>query len=96
MNNLNSVLFEGHLTDTPVSETVKNIQSCIFNLSSTRISERGTEVSVIKIVTYGALAERCGSLKKNRSVRVVGRLLQTENSVVILGEHVEFKPVEKI
>ena len=63
------------------------------------------EVSFIETVTWGKLATVCAKhLTKGRGVRVIGRLKQerwednegnARSKVVIVAEHVEFKPTRK-
>lgn len=63
------------------------------------------EVSFFDIVTWGKTAETCNEyLTKGRGVRVVGRLKQNRwtddngknhSQIVVIGEHVEFKPKPK-
>ena len=107
MNNLNSVLLEGHLCRDPdVGETTKGTPVCTLAVASTRSyklesGERQEEVSFVDVKMWGKLASVCGShLKKGRSVRVVGRLKQDRwvcgeqhhAKVLIVAEQVEFQP----
>lgn len=108
MNNLNSILIEGNLTDDPKLTTVPSGRSlCRFSIASNRYyrnaeKELVNEVSYIDIDTWGALAEGCAKyLHKGRGVRVVGRLKQekwqgddekTHQRHVVVAEHVEFHP----
>lgn len=110
LNNLNSVLIEGVLmADPEVKFTPQGACTTTFSIQSNRFfmlnEERQKEVSFFDIVTFSRLAEVCGEyLKKNRGVRVVGRLKSEEvgtspetahTHVFIIAEHVEFKPVTK-
>jgi hypothetical protein len=88
MNNLNSVIIEG---------TVKTKKSCQggldISLSVLRFSTAGKEENVFCVRTTGVIAERCDDrCKEGTGMRVVGRLQQTDNGVVVFAEHVEFKP----
>jgi single-strand DNA-binding protein len=79
---------------------------CSFALASNRFfkqdEETQKEVSFFEITTWSRLAEVCGEyLKKGRGVRVVGRLKQDRwtdadckgrSKILIVAEHVEFKP----
>ena len=79
---------------------------CTFALASNRFfkqdDETQKEVSYFDVTTWSRLAEVCGEyLKKGRGVRVVGRLKQdrwtgpegqARSKVMIVAEHVEFKP----
>jgi single-strand DNA-binding protein len=112
MNNLNSIILEGNLTADPMVKTTPNGTSLTgFGIAVNRqyfVSEKevAKEVSFFDIETWGKLADSCGNnLKKGRGVRVVGRLKQNrwtdENGknhsrVIIVAEHVEFKPMQKL
>jgi single-strand DNA-binding protein len=108
MNNLNSILIEGNLVRDPVfKSTPKGTPVCTFSVASNRFykqdSETEKEVSFFDVETWSKLAENCNSLgHKGRGVRVVGRLKQQrwndtegkpQSRVMIVAEHVEFKPV---
>jgi single-strand DNA-binding protein len=108
MNNLNSILIEGNLVRDPVyKNTPKGTPVCTFSLASNRFykqdSETEKEVSFFEVETWSKLAENCRNLgSKGRGVRVVGRLKQQrwndtegrpQSKVMIVAEHVEFKPV---
>jgi single-strand DNA-binding protein len=107
MNNLNSILIEGNLTRDPeLSYTTKGTAVCKFSVGCHRQFKQGEEtikeVSFFDVTTWTRLAEVCGEyLKKGRGVRIVGRLQQDRWSdpegkprarVLIIAEHVEFKP----
>jgi single-strand DNA-binding protein len=98
VNNLNSVLLEGFVVSDPeLSYTEKGAAVCRFKLESHRSykaeDEMAEEVSYFEMVAHLRLAETCAEyLKKGRGVRVVGRLKQDGEKVLIEAEHVEFKP----
>jgi single-strand DNA-binding protein len=107
MNNLNSILIEGNLVRDPeLSYTSKGTAVCKFavgcNRSWKQDDELQKEVSFFDVSAWARLAETCNEyLKKGRGVRVVGRLKQdrwtdqegkTRSRVLIIAEHVEFKP----
>ena len=107
MNNLNSVLIEGNLVRDPeLSYTPKGTAVCKFSVGCHRQwkqdDEVQKEVSFFDVSTWTRLAEVCGEyLKKGRGVRVVGRLKQDRwtdpdgkphSRILIIAEHVEFKP----
>ncbi len=107
MNNLNSILIEGNLVRDPeLSYTPKGTAVCKFSVACNRFykqdQELQKEVSYFDAPTWTRLAEVCGEyLKKGRGVRVVGRLKQDRwtdpegkghSRVLIMAEHVEFKP----
>lgn len=110
MNNLNSVLVEGNLVRDPeLSYTPNGTAVCKFSVASNRSFKQGEgyvkEVSFFDVTTWTRLAEVCGEyLKKGRGVRIVGRLKQerwtdsegkSHQRVLIVAEHVEFKPQMK-
>lgn len=108
MNNLNSILIEGNLTQDPELATVPSGKSvCRFSIASNRYYRNAektlmNEVSYVDIDTWGSLAEGCAKyLRKGRGVRVVGRLKQDRwqgdddqmhQRYVVVAEHVEFQP----
>ena len=107
LNNLNSLLIEGNLVRDPeLSYTPKGTAVCKFTVASNRFfkqdQETQKEVSYFDVTTWARLAEVCGEyLKKGRGVRVVGRLKQDRwndpegkprSRVLVIAEHVEFKP----
>lgn len=110
MNNLNSVLLEGNLVRDPeLSYTGKGTPVCSFSLASNRFykqeDELQKEVSFFDVTVWSRQAEVCKEyLTKGRGVRVVGRLKQdrwqdaegkNKSRVLVVAEHVEFKPVFK-
>jgi single-strand DNA-binding protein len=107
VNSLNSILLEGNLVKDPESKTLATgTQICNFTLASDRFYRQNEntekEVSYFDVETWSRLALACSqNLKKGRGVRVVGRLKQdrwmdpegkTKSRVMIVAEHVEFKP----
>lgn len=111
LSNLNSIILEGNLVADPVAKTTPNGTSIAsFSIASNRTyfvkeKEVDTEVSYFDIEAWSKLADSCNeTLKKGRSVRVVGRLKQdrwtdadwkNHSRVKIVAEHVEFKPMRK-
>jgi len=87
MNNLNQVLIEGNLVRDPDYKGSNGMEK---------------EVSFFDVETWAKLAEACNEKgKKGRGCRVVGRLKQDRwydnegkqrSKVVIVAEHVEFRP----
>jgi len=99
VSNLNSVLLEGFLVNDPeLSYTEKEVAVCQFKIECYRTfklegQDLVEEVSYFDIATHVRLAEVCAEyLKKGREVRIVGRLKQDGEKVLIEAEHVEFKP----
>ena len=107
LNNLNSLLIEGNLVRDPeLSYTPKGTAVCKFTVACNRFfkqdEETQKEVSFFDVTAWTRLAEVCGEyLKKGRGVRVVGRLKQDRwtdsdgkprSRIIVIAEHVEFKP----
>ena len=108
MNNLNSVIVEGNLTRDPEEvSTPKGTPVCKFTIATNRYYKNGEqqqqqEVSFFAVETWAKLASSCSTyLEKGRGVRVVGRLKQERwtgtdekkhERIVVVAEHVEFKP----
>jgi len=110
MNNLNSILIEGNLVKEPVTRTTnKGTATCTFTIASNRFYKQESgfekEVSYFDVETWAKLAESCQAKgSKGRGVRVVGRLKQdrwngsdgkSRSKVIIVAEHVEFRPESK-
>ena len=110
LSSLNSIILEGNLTADPVMKQTPNGHNVTtFSVASNRFykkeDETEKEVSFFDIETWSRLAQTCGEvLKKGRGVRVVGRLSQhrwtdadgkPRSKIVIVAEHVEFKPLFK-
>jgi single-strand DNA-binding protein len=110
VNSLNSILLEGNLVKDPESKTLATgTQVCNFTVASDRFYRQNEstekEVSYFDVETWSRLALACSqNLKKGRGVRVVGRLKQdrwmdpegkTKSRVMIVAEHVEFKPIKQ-
>lgn len=107
MNNLNSILIEGNMVRDPLfRSTPKGTPVCTFSLASNRFYKQDDnyekEVGFFDVETWAKLAENCYNLgHKGRGVRVVGRLRQqrwsdsegkNRSKVMIVAEHVEFRP----
>jgi len=107
MNNLNSILIEGNVVREPELRSVsKGTAVCTFQIATNRFYKQNTgmekEVSFFNVEAWSKLAENVGNLgQKGRGVRVVGRLKQerwqdregkAQSKVIIVAEHVEFRP----
>jgi len=108
MNNLNSILIEGNLVRDPAYRTTpKGTPVCNFTIASNRYFRRGEqgyerEVGFFNVETWAKLAETCNRIgTKGRGVRCVGRLREdrwtgedgkNHSRVVVVAEHVEFRP----
>lgn len=109
MNQLNSVIVEGNLTQDPdLTYTPKGSAVTHFTIASNRFykqeGERKEEVGYFSVESWNRLAETCAEyLQKGRGVRVVGRLKQdrwkqngqSRSKIVIVAEHVEFRSKPK-
>jgi len=110
LSSLNSIIVEGNLTADPARKQTPNGHAVTtFSIATNRFykKDEGTEkeVSFFDIETWSKLAQTCGEvLKKGRGVRVVGRLKQDRwtdsdgkprSKVIVVAEHVEFKPAFK-
>jgi single-strand DNA-binding protein len=110
VNSLNSILLEGNLVKDPESKTLSTgSQVCNFTVASDRFYRQNDvpekEVSYFDVEAWSKLGLACSqNLKKGRGVRVVGRLKQdrwtdgegkTKSRVMIVAEHVEFKPIRQ-
>lgn len=106
MNNLNSVLIEGYLTDNPSRLDFADSKAvlCRLRIANNRFykknGEQVQETSYFTIDVWGNTAENCARyLKKGSGVRVVGRIKQerwkdaedhSRNMVKIIAEQVDF------
>ena len=110
MNSLNSILLEGNLTRDPETKTLSTgSQVCNFSIASDRFYRQNDntekEVNYFDVEAWSRLGLACSqNLKKGRGVRVVGRLKQDrwtdsegkqKSKVMIVAEHVEFKPIRQ-
>jgi single-strand DNA-binding protein len=107
VNNLNSLLIEGNLVkDSESNTTAKGVLYCTFSIASNRFFKQDEkmqkEVSYFDVKAWSQVAENCRNHgRKGRGVRVVGRLKQerwtgsdnkSHSRIVILAEHVDFRP----
>jgi len=108
MNHLNSSLIEGNLVRDPEFKTTPNgTPVCKLSIATNRWYKGSSETleketSFFDIEAWAKVAEACHEKgKKGRGVRVVGRLKQDRwnapdgkqhSKVVIVAEHVEFRP----
>ena len=83
MNNLNSVLIEGKLTNVPAWNP--ELQECKMKISSVREDE-----TLLVDIMYSGKKALSG--QKGQGVRVVGRLSQAGKKLVIIAEYIEFWP----
>jgi len=110
MSSLNSILIEGKLVRDPESRPLASgSEVCEFTIESEREYRTngalGKEASYFDVEAWSKLGLACvQNLKKDRGVRVVGRLKQDRwtdpegrqcSRVKIVAEHIEFKPIAK-
>jgi single-strand DNA-binding protein len=110
MTQINSILIEGVLADDPVfRKTKEGMSLCTFILSSSTSYRQDSglekEVGFFDVLARAKVAENCQKLGyKGRGVRVVGHIKQewvkrlvgeSHSKVVIVAEHVEFRPETK-
>ena len=107
MNNLNSILVEGNIVRDPeLHSTTKGTSVCTFQIATNRYYRQDAgmekEVSFFNVEAWSRLADNVSNLgHKGRGVRVVGRLKQerwqdregkVQSKIIILAEHIEFRP----
>lgn len=107
LSNLNSIILEGNLTKDPEFKRLNNnVELTTFSVAVNHYYKKDdqieNDVSYFQIETWSRLAVSCiENLQKGRGVRVVGRLRQNrwvdatgknQSKVLIVAEHVEFKP----
>ena len=110
MNMLNSIILEGNITKAGTLECqFTDIPQLTCTIAVERFykgksGEDFTEVSEFDIIAYHKMAEYLEKHKEiGQGIRVVGRLKEikwldgeTERSrVVVIAEHIEFKPFKK-
>ncbi len=109
MNNLNSVLLEGHLTQDPTLKQIESKSLCTFSIGCNRFYKKDDvniqETSFFQIEFWGKTAENCAKyLHKGNGIRIVGRLKQerwkdandnARQTIKVIGEHADFFPKKK-
>lgn len=95
VNDLNSLLIEGTVVNDPdTQEHAGAIESCTFTIVSHRIPSDKARETTLPVHVYGKLAANCAEyLRKGRKVRIVGSIAGDAESLVVIGEHVEFRPM---
>lgn len=95
MNNLNSVIIEGSVSDLKLEEL-----KAAFNVNASRnVKVNGkmkTEISKIPVMAYGTVAMRIENVSETDELRIVGRLQEYDGFISVLAERIEIrkKPVE--
>ncbi len=97
MNDLNSLLIEGTLVSDPTSQGYDDVvESCTFRIASHRRTSPDTRATELSVRVYGKLGANCAEyLRKGRQVRIVGSIASDAESLVVIGEHVEFRPMKR-
>lgn len=87
MNQLNSVLFEGTVTD--IRECTKKQQkTVVYTLRNTR----GEKKLLMDAYVTGELAEKARpEIKEGMDVRALGMLVRTDGKIAIYCQHLEFR-----
>ena len=98
MNNINSLILEGKLSnEVKVFETQNGLKVARAKVASSRFykNEEGNqkeEITTVEFECYGRTADFVERKAENNiSVRVVGRLKQEGEKVFIIAEHIEFR-----
>lgn len=96
MNNLNSIIFEGKVSGKP--DFMEN--KAIFFVESSRSYKNAegkeiTEKILIQCKMTFNLPSHVSKLKDGRGVRLVGKLSNYGDKVIIVVEHLEYKPEYK-
>ena len=90
MNNLNSVIIEGSVSDLKLEEL-----KAAFNVNASRnVKVNGkmiTEISKIPVMAYGTVAMRIEDVSETDEVRIVGRLQEYDGFISVLAEHIEIR-----
>lgn len=107
MNCLNSLIIEGSVSSEFITNENK-VPNGAFSVSVPRFTvskdgEKNEEISVFNVCVYGSNYVECckKNISLNRGIRVVGRLKEVRSTdengilnskVVVVAEHIEFKP----
>ena len=98
MNLINSLIIEGVVkNEVTLSQTEQGLQFAKVMVAYERFyktpeGEEKTEENLFEVECYGNTAEVVERITKNKKkIRVVGRLKQNGEKVVIIAEHCEFK-----
>jgi single-strand DNA-binding protein len=99
MNMLNSIILEGKVVGKPTLTVLAPQKvKTVFKLKVFRTArdEEGKEVEIkytFPVVVYGLLAEKTVTYsEKGDGVRIVGRLVKEKSKILVLAEHIEWKP----
>ena len=98
MNMLNNLIIEGQVSkEVEFSYTEKGNAIAKSVVASSRYimteeGERKEEVTSVEFVCFGKMAEDLARISKTRKgVRVVGRLKNQGDKIIVIAEHIEYK-----
>lgn len=93
MNLLNNLIIDGNLVDGKCEENVFNFSIAYNRYFKDCNGNTELETSFFDVEAYGKFVDICEQqFQKGRGVRIVGRLKQVQERVIIIAEHIEFKP----
>lgn len=96
MNYLNSIILEGIVSEETTFDEVKGTIDFPIAVEHFHKNEDGSEeleTYHFNIRVFGKVAKFCkDKCKINRGIRIVGRLKEENSKVVVIAEHIEFKP----
>lgn len=105
MNQLNSLIIEGNLENGKREEKAFKFSVACNRFYKDKNGDGQNETSFFDVECWGKLADLCEKqFQKDRGVRIVGRLKQNRwkdecgklhSKVIVIAEHVEFKPIIK-
>jgi len=107
MNMLNSLIIEGAVEDVKKSAAINTVSMTVKSIRNFKGSDGNVldEISYFDCECYGNLADTVEKwAEKDRGIRIVGRLKQkrwtddsgkTCSKIVIIAEHIEFKPMKE-
>lgn len=96
MNNLNSIIYEGKVYNKPIFEGNKayfDVQS--KHTYKNQIDEIIEDSTVLPCVLAYRFPSHVAMLKEGRGIRLVGYVANYNNKLVIIVEHLEYKPEYK-
>lgn len=96
MNFLNSILLEGIVSSSTVFDEVKetiNFPIAVEHFHKNEDGSEELETYHFNIRVHGKVAKFCkNKCNVGRGIRIVGRLKEEDSKVVVIAEHIEFKP----
>lgn len=93
MNTLNNLIIEGNLLKKKLKTHTFEFSIAVNRFYKDNNGDEQLETSFFDVEAYGKLIDICEQqFQKGRGVRIVGRLKQVQERVIIIAEHIEFKP----